>query len=124
VGLFFLTNLPIHAQSVTKVGTTAARFLLIDASLRASAMGSAFVSVANDASAMYWNPAGITKVQNFDATFINSNWIADLSYNYAGAVLGLGDFGALGVNATFLTMGQIVCICRRVIIWHHWCDLF
>jgi len=92
----------VFSQGVTKVGTTASAFLLIDPNPRATAMGSAYVSVANDASAMYWNPAGIASITSFDAVFVSSQWLAGLSYNYAGAVVSLGDFGNVGVNATFL----------------------
>jgi hypothetical protein len=95
------------SQSVTKVGTTAAPHLLIDVGPRATGMGGAYVAVANDATAMYWNPAGIASVTGFAATFTNAKWIADLSFNYAGAVLALGEFGHLGFNATFLTMDEI-----------------
>ena len=42
----------------TKVGTTVAQFLKIPVGARAQGMGSAFVAVANDATAIYWNPAG------------------------------------------------------------------
>ncbi len=107
LGLVLVCNPNLQAQGVTKVGTTAASFLGIDVGPRASAMGSAYVSVANDASSMYWNPAGIAKLTNVDAMFSNSRWIADLSFNYAGVVMPLGSFGNLGVNATFLNMGQM-----------------
>ncbi len=107
LGLVLVCNPNLQAQGVTKVGTTAASFLGIDVGPRASAMGSAYVSVANDASSMYWNPAGIAKLNNVDAMFSNSRWIADLSFNYAGVVMPLGSFGNLGVNATFLNMGQM-----------------
>ena len=106
-GLLLVFSVQHYAQGVTKVGTTAASFLVIDVGPRATGMGSAFVSMADDASAMYWNPAGIAKVNGFEATFSNSKWIADLSFNYAGVVLALGNFGNLGFNATFLTMDQI-----------------
>jgi hypothetical protein len=104
-----LLALAVHqqAQGVTKVGTTAAPFLVIDVGPRGTGMGSAFVSLANDATAMYWNPAGIARLSNFNAVFCNSNWIADLAYNYAGAVFPLGNYGNLGLSATFLTMDQM-----------------
>ena len=97
-----------YAQSgVTKVGTTAAKFLSIDVGPRANAMGSAYVALANDVTAMYWNPAGIANIENIDMLFSNTKWIADVAFNYAGAVVPLGDFGTIGINATFLTMDQI-----------------
>ena len=58
-----------HAQTVTKVGTTAGKFLSIPVGARALGMGGAFVAVANDVSAMYWNPAGIAGVYQTEALF-------------------------------------------------------
>jgi hypothetical protein len=107
LGLVFGAGSVGYAQGVTKVGSTSASFLGIDVGPRGTAMGGAYVSVANDATAMYWNPAGIARLDKFQAVFSYTQWIADLSFNYAGAVLPLGDFGNVGVNATFLTMGQI-----------------
>jgi hypothetical protein len=107
IGILLIWVAQTQAQGVTKAGTTAAPFLVIDVGPRGTGMGGAYVSLANDATAMYWNPAGIAKINNFDATFSSSKWIADLSLNYAGAVLGLGDLGNVGLNATFLTMDQI-----------------
>jgi len=106
-GMLLMVQMSVQAQGVTKVGTTAAGFLGIDMGPRGAAMGSAYVSVANDASAMYWNPAGIARIDGFEASFTNTKWIADLSLNYAGAVLPLGDVGNIGINATFLTMDQM-----------------
>jgi hypothetical protein len=48
---------PVFPQKVTKVGTTAANILQVGAGARAVSMGSAFVAVADDITAMYWNPA-------------------------------------------------------------------
>jgi hypothetical protein len=107
LAVLLISYSPIIAQGVTKKGTTSAAFLGIDAGPRAVAMGSAYVSVANDVTAMYWNPAGISKIDNFEATFSNTKWIADLSFNFAGIVFPLKGIGNFGLNATFLTMGQL-----------------
>jgi hypothetical protein len=107
VGMLLIVQNYVQAQGVTKVGTTEAGFLGIDMGSRGTAMGSAYVSVANDVSAMYWNPAGIARIDRFEASFTNTKWIADLSLNNAGAVLPLGDLGNVGINATFLTMDQM-----------------
>lgn len=41
--------------------TNAASFLKIGAGAKAISLGGAFVAVADDASAGYWNPAGLCK---------------------------------------------------------------
>ena len=107
LALLLISYSQIIAQGVTKKGTTAAAFLGIDVGPRAVAMGSSFVSVANDVTAMYWNPAGISQIDNFNATFSNTKWIADLSFNFAGLVFPLEGIGNFGLNATFLTMDQM-----------------
>jgi hypothetical protein len=107
LALFTLMGTQVLAQSVTKVGTTSASFLGIDVGPRGTAMGGAYVSVANDPTAMYWNPAGISAINTFEATFSNTKWIADLSFNFAGIVMPLGSVGNIGINATFLTMDEI-----------------
>ena len=69
---------------VSGVGTSAAPFLEIDVGARASALGGAYTSIANDVSALYWNPAGIAWNQGFQLEFSHSPWLADISYNFFG----------------------------------------
>lgn len=95
------------AQQVTKVGTTAAKFLSIPVGARAIGMGGAFVAVANDASAMYWNPSGLATMYRSEALFSHSNWLADINFNYGGVVLPLEGFGTVGVNFTSMTMADM-----------------
>lgn len=92
----------IHGQNfvsdVSKRGTTAAPFLTISQGARATSMGSAFVAVADDPSAIFWNPAGLARLQSNGFIIDHTEWIADLKYNFLAASLNLGDFGALGVS--------------------------
>ena len=69
---------------VSGVGTSAAPFLEIDAGARASSLGGAYTSVANDVSALYWNPAGIAWNPGLQVEFSHSPWLADISYNFFG----------------------------------------
>ena len=94
-------------QEVTKVGTTAAGFLNIDVGARAIGMGGAYVSVADDISSMYWNPAGVARLSSAEVLFCHTRWLADVSYNYAAFALPLGGLGTVGVSATFLTMDEM-----------------
>lgn len=96
-----------EAQKVTKVGTTAAKFLSIPVGARALGMGGAFVAVANDASGLYWNAAGITSITQDEALFTHSEWLADISFNFGAVVLPMGEFGTAGVSFTSLTMGEM-----------------
>jgi len=99
--------LPLFAQSVTKVGTTAASFLNIDVGAEAVGMGGAYVAVASDVTSMYWNSAGIARLPKSQAMFSHTKWIADVTFNYAGVALALGNLGTLGANATFITMDDM-----------------
>ena len=95
------------SQNVTKVGTTAAKFLSIPVGARALAMGGAFVALANDASAMYWNPSGIASITQSEAVFTHADWLADISFNYGGVVVPIGEIGNIGVNFTSMTMADM-----------------
>ena len=80
-----------------KVGSSGAQFLKVPIGGRGAAMGSAFTSVVNDASAMYWNPSGMMGVENVQVYVSYSTWFGDITNNYASTVVPLGDdfrFGA------------------------------
>lgn len=94
----------VSAQRVSKTGTTAASFLEIGVGATAGAIGGAFVSVANNASALYWNASGIANITQNEALVVHTNWIAQTSFDYAAVVLPLGNFGNLGFSFTSLSM--------------------
>lgn len=71
------------AYCFTKVGTTAAPFLKIEYGARPVGMAGAFVALANDASGMYYNPAGIAELDKVYVHGGHTRWFADLTYNYA-----------------------------------------
>jgi hypothetical protein len=105
--LFFLLNLNIFSQNVSKTGTTAASFLEIGVGGAANGMGGAFVGLANDASALYWNVGGIANLAQYEVILVHTNWIADTKYDYAGLIIPLGDFGNLGFSFTSLSMDDM-----------------
>ncbi|MBN2103907.1 PorV/PorQ family protein [bacterium] len=105
--IVFIFALPLFSQNVTKSGTTAATFLLIDYGVRGSGMGSAYVSVADDINAMYWNPAGVARIRENQALFTNIQWIADITFNYAAAAVPAGQLGTFGINAAFMSTDEM-----------------
>jgi hypothetical protein len=92
---------------VSKSGTTAATFLEISVGASAVGMGSAFVSIADDATALRWNPAGVAGLQQASAVAAHTDWIADTKFDFAAVVVPLSGFGTLGLSVTSLTMGDM-----------------
>lgn len=106
LGVFLFTSI-INSQNVSKTGTTSANVLEMGVGASSISMGGAFVSVANDASALYWNAAGIANLNKYEAIIVHTDWIAETNFDYAGLVLPLGDFGSLGLSFTSLSMDDM-----------------
>ncbi len=98
----------LEGDVVTKVGTTAAQFLKIGIGSRATAMGEAFVAVANDATALYWNPSGIAWLKKNEFFFNHINWLADIKYSYFGMVVPVGRYGVVGGSIASLSTGDMM----------------
>jgi long-subunit fatty acid transport protein len=94
-------------SDVSKRGTTAAPFLSIGQGARATGMGSAFVAVSDDASSLFWNPAGITKTKGVSFMVDHTNWIADINYNFMALTYNLGDFGTIGMSFTISDIDEM-----------------
>lgn len=105
IALLLIIVLPnlIFSQGFSKVGTAAAQFLKIGVGAKAIGMGESFAGIANDVSALYWNPAGIINLKSISVGVSHSQWFAEIYHNYAGMVIPLGDYDALGISATALT---------------------
>ena len=85
----------------------AAKFLSTNIGSKAVGMGGAFTALANDGSAMYWNPAGIgfNRLRN---VYVNhSDWIADIAFDYFSLSIPLNKNRFLGINVTSVTMGEM-----------------
>jgi hypothetical protein len=89
----------------SKVGTTGAAFLKIAVG-RSTAMGDAFVAIADDASASYFNPAGLARV-NRQVQLNHVDWIADVNHENLAIVLPMTSFGTVALTVTALSMGDI-----------------
>jgi long-subunit fatty acid transport protein len=94
-------------SNVSKKGTTAAPFLSIGQGARALSMGGAFVSVADDPSSMYWNPAGIADINGAALVVDHTQWLADIQYNYLAGAIYLSAIGTLGVSFTASNIGEM-----------------
>ena len=110
LSLIFFTCIVFSQEfvaDVSKKGTTAGTFLSIGQGARAIAMGSAFVAIADDPSAMYWNPSGIASLSGVNVLFDHTEWFAGIRFNYVGLTYSLGDYGNIGASFTSSDIGEM-----------------
>lgn len=66
-------------------GKTGMAFLKVGVGARAAGMGEAYSAVATDASAAYWNPAGLVASEGSNIVLVHNRWILDIRSEF-GAV--------------------------------------
>ncbi len=100
-----LATLPSLAQAQLmpllggqRAGISSLQFLKIGAGARAVGMGEAFVAVADDASALQYNPAGLVQFEGHQAMFSHTSWLVELQHEFVGVVYRLSPGDALGVS--------------------------
>ncbi|HTK83401.1 MAG TPA: PorV/PorQ family protein [Bacteroidota bacterium] len=85
-----------------RAGISALPFLKIGAGSRGTAMGESFTAVANDASALYWNPAGLVQFSD-NQVYLGFTWyVVDIDLPYLGVVYHLSPNDAVGLSMTSL----------------------
>lgn len=112
--IFLLATINLNfAQESNKAGTTAAQFLKIGIGANSMAMGGAVVGLVKDASSMYWNPAGLVGVRKISLFSNYNDWFQDINHQYFGLVFPLNEDNKIGINATFLNMGEMEVTTER-----------
>ncbi|HPG38945.1 MAG TPA: PorV/PorQ family protein [bacterium] len=104
--LLFLT-LPVQAGGIKKIAQTGMKWLSIPVGARAAALGGAYTAVVNDASAVFWNPAGIAFVEGKHIFLSQNQWIADITLNSGSLVYNAGNIGAFGVSVSSVDWGVL-----------------
>lgn len=99
------TPYPILGE-ISKVGTAGAQFLKIGVGARAASMGFAFTAYANDATALYWNPAIPSWIEKNMINFSYTDWIIDVQYNFIGGMFPFRS-SAIGISVMSVTMDKM-----------------
>ena len=107
VGIAFLL-VPQLTWAQAKVGTAGAQFLELGVSARAIGMGDAFLAISDDASAVYYNPAGLTQIAEREAMFTHVSYLAGINYDFVGLAYPTAKFGGVwGVGFYMLNAGDM-----------------
>lgn len=70
-------------------------------------MGEAYSAVVDDASALYWNPAGLPLIEKRSAVFMHASGLGSSFFEYAAFGQNLGEYGAWGGSFQYLDSGNI-----------------
>jgi len=80
-------------------------YLQYGAGVRSLAMGGAYVALADEASAPYWNPAGLTQIEEYQFLSMHAPFFEQTSYNFLSYVHPLGRLGNLAISDVSLYSG-------------------
>jgi hypothetical protein len=78
--LLFLIRQPYSSLAAT----TGFDFLKLGIGARPLALGEAYVALANDINAIYWNPAGLVQLRRQETGFTYNRWFEDIGYYFFG----------------------------------------
>ena len=82
-----------------RAGTSIYTFLKIGVGARAEGMGNAAVSLASDATTLFWNPAAAAQLNSDIITVTHTQWLVDIDYSYIGYVNRINDNIFIGISA-------------------------
>ncbi|OGC41871.1 hypothetical protein A2Y85_01835 [candidate division WOR-3 bacterium RBG_13_43_14] len=94
-------------------GDAGAAFLKIPVDARIVGMGEASVSFVDNASAMFYNPAGLGKIKSLDITFMHNAWLLGMNHEYLSSAFAVQKIGTFGIAFNYWGSGAIPIITIR-----------
>ncbi|EJL66776.1 hypothetical protein PMI10_00354 [Flavobacterium sp. CF136] len=96
VFLLFWSYTTHYAQTVRKYSN---EFMNIGVDAAALGMSSAVVASTNDVNSVYWNPAGLTHLEDHQISLMHANYFANIAqYDYIGYAIPIDDRSAWGIS--------------------------
>jgi len=101
----------VQRPNQQKLAQTGFKFLTITTDARAGAMGEAYTSLQSVSAAMFFNPAGMARLDGLaNLSFGKVNWIADIDYTFGSAAFRPfdGRWGVFGFTVVAVEYGQFI----------------
>ncbi len=89
------------------VGTSGAQFLKLGVNARAIGMGEAYSAVADGSDAIYWNPAGLGRIENKSLSFMHASYLQNIFYDFTSYAQRVGSVGTFGIGIQYLNATSI-----------------
>ncbi len=106
--LAITAGLSLHAEATnSKAGTKGGQFLKIAVGAKPAALGSAFTAVDGDVNSICWNPAGLGNIKQPQASFMHSEWLSGVRYEFAGYAKPLSEGRVIAGSINYLGSGNI-----------------
>jgi hypothetical protein len=98
--LSFLIGILLHHTSSAQAPKYSNEFLAIGVGARALGMSNAFVATVNDATAGYWNPAGLARLENdMQVSLMHAEYFAGIArYDFGGFAKKIDQKSAIGFS--------------------------
>ena len=88
-------------------GQTTADFLNISIDARSAAMGGSLSALAENASAGYWNPGGLTELSSREVLFSHFAWYQDMTFEYVSLASPLSKKFSAAMSIAYVNYGTI-----------------
>jgi hypothetical protein len=85
-----------------RAGISSLQFLKIGVGGRGSALEESMSAVANDVSALFWNPAGVVLDERNGVMIAHGEWLVDLKHDFIGATYHLTSADVIGLSCISL----------------------
>lgn len=109
-----------------KLAQTGLKFLNVATDPRAVGMGEALTSVEGASSALFFNPAGMSRLEpSMQAEFGSTQWIAGINHLYGSAAFATpnNDYGVFGITFQSVDYGELIRTIRTTSTADGWMDV-
>jgi hypothetical protein len=98
----------LFSADIARMGTAAGVQVLQPVGARSIALGGSNLATTNSVDAIYWNPAGLSKMTGAaEGHFSTMNIFNDIQINYFALGVSMGDYGVAGVSIKSFDFGDI-----------------
>ncbi len=106
--IFLITFFSL-GQLIAQVRNYSNEFLAIGVDAAAFGKGNSVVASSNNINSIYWNPAGLSSIENKQAALMHASYFGNIAnFDYAAFASPLDDYSSIGIGAVRLGIDDIL----------------